>query len=236
MFRSFLKKASVAVMAAAAGLFATASADAGSLVLGNSGWVATWSDPNLGLAVDFQSQDAVWIEKFAVFTEESVNPAGFVNPVNIVFQKISTNAVPYIIINDEMIVNQTGWDWIGFRFMLLPTDGSVQFDAGRTDIAPPGGGFSIEPFTTHQYSQNNTILELGGGVVPSWPIGQNVWFPGATSGELAINTANGVELTAFALKEQPLIIPLPAAAWSGLSGLIGLALLKSRRKVAGIAN
>lgn len=234
MFGQLSKKVSVAVVAAVAGLFAVQSANAGSVVLGNSGWVASWSDAldgNVAINYDFESRDAVYVEKFINFDGQSDLLAGNVDPVAIVFQKVSTNATPYIVMNDEILINNTGMDWTGFEFTLLPSNGAVVFDQGRTDIAPPGNGFSIDPFTTHAYNANSTILTVGGGVVGT-QAGSNIWFPGTESGGLAIQTnALGTQLGAFTLKEMPIGIPLPTAAWSGLSGLVGLALLGARKSL-----
>jgi hypothetical protein len=208
---------------------------AGSLVLGTSGWSASWDDAldgRLGLAVDGESADSVFIQKFLTLRPEDINLVEMAtDPVVITFQRTSVNAVPFIVFNDENVVNQTGFPWVGFRFIIEPTSGEVAFDAGRTDVSPPGAGFSIDPFTTHQYSQNNTVLELGGGIVPE-NLPQNIWSPGMAQGELAINTvAQPNELNSFTFSEQALIIPLPAAAWSGMIGLALLALGKPLRRL-----
>lgn len=193
-------------------------------MLGTSGWTASWDDSldsRLSLVVDGETVDSVFVEKFLTLLPEDVNEAaGATDPIVITFQRTSTNATPFIVINDENVVNQTGVPWSGFRFVIEPTTGQVAFDAGRTDVSPPGSGFSIDPFTTHQYSVNNTVLELGGGVVPA-NLPQNVWQPGAAQGELAINTvALPNQLSSFTFTEQALfVVPLPAAAWTGLMGL-----------------
>jgi hypothetical protein len=238
MISSWLKSASLAAAASLAVVaMGTSSADAGSRQLGNSGWTASWSSPDLDLAVDFESNDTVYLEKFVTFRESSFNESGeFIDPVVITFQQTSANAKSFITLNDEIVVNKTGTDWTGFKFTLLSgadqQGQSVVFDVNKSNI---GGtdGFTIDPFTNHDYSQGNTILTVGGGIVNAGPVGNNVWEPGSQSGGLVID-ANGSDT--FVLKEQPLIggptpppIPLPAAAWSGLSGLAGLALVGSRK-------
>jgi hypothetical protein len=239
-----LKKASIAMFAAAAAIAVNAgSAHAGSLQLGNSGWTASWSpifDNDLSLGVDFVGTDTVFIEKHATFGEGSVNQAGFIDPIVIEFQQTSSHAVPFIAIDDEQVVNKTGLNWNGFKFTILGgstgTSQDVQFDTVKTDVAPPGSGFSIDPFTTHLYSNNNQILEVGGGSIPS-TVPNNVWFPGQganTALYMHVSPIAGV-LREFTLKEQPTpgghVIPLPAAAWSGLTGLAGLALMGSKKQV-----
>jgi hypothetical protein len=107
----------------------------------------------------------------------------------------------------------------------------VQFDVAQS------AGFAIAPFTSAVYSSNNQVLTVdGGGVVPSAPpgvVGPNVWFPGVGPGALVIR-ADPIAgtLRTFTLKEQPLTaIPVPAAAWTGLSGLVGLAVIGSAKKL-----
>jgi hypothetical protein len=142
--------------------------------------------------------------------------------------------VPHIVINDEQLANNSGADWSGFTMTLASLDNNAHFDAAKTAVGQPNG-FSIEPFTSAQFSNNNTLLTVGGGVVPSQPVGQNVWFPGATSGNLwmvDMASSSTAPLLAFTLTEQPVVaaIPLPGAFWSGLAGLAGLGLLGAIRK------
>lgn len=205
------------------------TAPAGTIVLGNSGWAATWAsfrDPVLSVNVDFETADSVFIEKKINFLPSDLNPtAFFIDPAVIVFQQISPNAKPFIVVNDEQVINNTGLDWIGFEFTLL----GATFDTALTNVNQPGG-FSIDPFTTATYLNNNSLLQVGGGVVPSGPAGNNVWFPGAQSGGLYVISAPGGAgtMTAFSFKEQPIIIPLPAAAWTGLGTLAGLFVIRAR--------
>lgn len=235
---SLLKKASVTALAVAGLAVVASSAQAGSLALGTSGWTASWDaglDSRLSLVVDGESADSVFIEKFATFTTSDVNSAGGLSGLVITFQKTSVNAKPFIVVDNEAIVNNTGVDWTDFHFIIQPPTGQVAFDTGKTNVSPPGtGGFSIDPFTTATYSNNDTVLTVAGGTVGS-TIPNNTWFPGAVSGELVINTAAGTPaLGTFFFKELPSagtgpVVPLPAAAWSGLSGLLGLALVSSRK-------
>jgi hypothetical protein len=240
MSSSWLSKASLAVVAGLAVTAAgAADAQAGSLQLGNSGWTASWDasqDSHLSLAVDSVSSDAVYIEKFINFNPSDFNESGdFIDPVVITFQHSGSGATPYVILNDESLVNNTGSDWNGFKFTLLSGENNgqpVSFDPVKTGIGA-SNGFTINPFTTYAYTQGNTILTVGGGTVPAQPVGQNVWFPGTDVGGLVINSAGN---DTFTLKEQPTIgktppaIPLPAAAWTGLSGLLGLGMLGSYKR------
>ena len=108
------------------------------------------------------------------------------------------------------------------------TDSDSQFDPNQSN-------FNTSPFTHQVFSDNNQVLTVDGGTIPSGGFPANLWLPGATvaGGQLVIHaapTACGT-FKVFSLKEQPLIaIPVPAAAWTGLSGLIGLSLLGAAKK------
>ena len=228
------------ILAGALGLasaaFGTAQAAVMPLNIGaqTSGWTATWDssldDPignQVSLTVDAITGNTVVLEKHAVFQDMADFGAG-INPIVIAFQQTDLNAVRYIAFADETVFNQTGVPWTGFRFIvedgMTGTTMDIRFDTAQS------AGFSVTPFTTTVYSQNDQILTVGGGVLPSAPpgvAGPNVWFPGAQSGALVIDTApiQGV-LRSFSFKEQPLTaIPVPAAAWTGLTGLAGLVLV-----------
>ena len=246
MIASWLKKSAIACLAGVAGLAMAPSAAHASTVVRQlgAGWVATWdSSQNVDLFVEpaGQSADALILNKVAFFTTSNVNSFGGLSPIAITFQRQSVNAPQFLVIDSEEVVNQTGITWDGFTFAIEPSSTRAAFDTGKTDVSPPGSGFSISPFTSAVYSDQNRVLTLTGGTIPSSPSLQNVWNPGAASGELVINTtANINQLNDFVLKEQPLasfppgppsVIPLPAAAWSGLSGLLGLAVISSRKHV-----
>ncbi len=241
-------------VAAIAGLIVLAShrtTQAGSIVLGNSGWTASWAsgfNGNLSLSVDNVGTNSVTVEKIATYNTTDLGPGGtFAEPKVVTFEQTSASAKPTIIVTDEQLTNNTGKTWTGFTHTILDgstgTGSDTRFDVAATSIGLPGG-FTINPFTTADFTQNDQILTVGGGTVPSSPPGSNTWFPGGgpNGGELAIlaqPNASGA-FRAFSLKEQPLIsgggggpvaIPLPAAAWTGMSGLIGLALASSVRKL-----
>ncbi len=222
------RKLCVAVMGVGSALFAwqTPSANAGSIVLGQSGWKATWADvydPIVRLQVNCLKSDRVELTKCVNFDYQP-GPAGFIDPVVIVFQQTSLQAVANLSIRSETLLNNTGHAWDGFRMTLL---GGATFDAGSL------AGFNTTPMAIKSLAPGDTILNLSGGVVP---IG-GVFTPGVGAGELVMNTASipGGAMKAFSLKEQPLpapTIPLPAAAWTGLSGLIGLSISAARKRRA----
>ena len=236
-----LRKLGLLTAGAVALAIYTGSAGAASLTLGNSGWVATWDSSlddafgsQVSLTVDGETANSVTIEKFAVFAD-AVQSDGTIPPISISFQATRPDAAQFIVIGDETVINHTGVTWNGFRFTIQDgntgTSQDVQFDVGQS------AGFSIAPFTTRAYSQNNQILTVDGGPgIPSAPpgvVGPNVWFPGVGPGALVVR-ADPVQgtLRNFVLKEQPLtVIPVPAAAWTGLTGLVGLAVIGSAKKL-----
>jgi hypothetical protein len=223
----------LAIIVAGALLFAAGQVEAASKVLTGSGWRVHFGN-GLNVTLDGVTSDRaeVRIEKIAQFTEPFEGGLG--PTLEITFEQVDFDAVPFIVVDAESVFNQTGSDWPAFRFNLTEaTNGSdehVQFDADKTfgDDDP----FDIDPYTNWDFNSDFTELVVSGGNVPN----NSVWTPGSGNGagELVIfgaPTSSGTK-RAFFFKEQP-IIPLPAAAWTGLTGLLGLGLLskKLRRSV-----
>lgn len=246
-FASWVSRAVRVAAPAIAGFAALAvgapSASAGVLPLGTSGWTASWDsslDANLSLAVTSQSAAAVNITKNFTFNTN--------DPVSIVFQQTSPNAVQSIVIDEETLVNATGSPWSGFRFNIqgaLTGPGVPQFNPANTAVGA-AGGFSITPFPAGTFSDagfgDGVPRQLSvdaGGTVPSGPpspAGPNVWHPGLTSGSLWISAAplaNGTQN--FTLKELPITnaVPTPAAAFTGMTTMLGLGALGLLRRARG---
>lgn len=218
--------------------FAPGAAKAGSVDLSSFGWSATWDssfDLNLDVTPDLSlGNNVVVLEKHVIFTKEMVNSVtGGIDPVKITFRQISANAKPLIVIADETVVNNTGLAWNGFRFTVQEGSTGTASDS-RFDTAL-SAGFDTTPFTTKTYSHNDQILDVTGGIVADG----GLWTPGTGvgKGELVINAIpvlGGASWRTIDFKEQPSIgtaIPLPAAAWTGLSGLIGLGIFGAAKKV-----
>jgi hypothetical protein len=190
------------------------SAHAGSVSAG--GWNASWDksfDDRLGLTALSSGDDTVTFNKFAQFTQGPGDDGAY-EPLVITFQQFSPNAKKWIRIGGESVVNQSGLDWTGFKFVLAPPSANgVSFDAGKTFASAGGDSFSTSPFTTHALSDNGKELTLAGGTV-GHAIGENVWNPGQASGSLWINTgvASGGGSRAFEFKEIPIDPPAPSAA------------------------
>jgi hypothetical protein len=114
--------------------------------------------------------------------------------------------------------------------MKLMNGGTVDFNLAMTAASGGSGpiGFSIDPFTTAQFQENNTKLKINGGFL----LDGDTWFPGggATNGQLWINVTSGGEgdFGHFTLKERPLggVIPGPSA----LLAMGGLLFVMRRRR------
>ncbi len=212
-------------------------ASAGSVVLGNSGWTASWApafDGVVNVTVASESASQVVVNKSADFSASMVNPAGYIDPVAIVIQQTSPTAVSQVLIGSETIANNTGKDWGNYRNTILGGSG-VTFDPAASSIGP--AGFTIAPFTAFQFRQNDTILDFGNGVVPD----SSTFLAMGGNGYLVIdaNPFTGGGRQAFTLKEQPSptngsgpgpAIPLPAGVWTGLGALGVLGSLRKLRQ------
>jgi len=220
---------------AVAGLFSLAlsagPAEAASQLLGDSGWRVHFGS-GLNIRFDGVTNDRaeVKIEKIAQFTDPFDRGVG--PTLEVTFEQVSFDAVPFISVEAESVLNQTGSNWAGFNFSLTEaTNGAgtnVKFDETKTfgDDDP----FKIDPFTTFDFNSELTNLEVGGGSLANG----DVWLPGSGNGagELVIFAAPVSSGTkrAFFFKEQP-IIPLPAAAWTGLVSLVGLGVVSYGKRV-----
>ncbi len=242
------------VAAAVVGAMGLATvANAGSLVLADDagksvGWTASWNDTSdsdftLKLQTIVTGQDRVVFKKVATFGPGRVDSAtGTILPIEIVFQQTSYDAKPLIVVNTEVVTNHTGMDWNAFQMTIVDgTSGMANQASFEASSFGPPAPFAIAPFTSYSLgkipglsnSADNQNLILSGGVVAD---GQ-VWHAGdgGSQGQLVIN-ARPVKAGAyksFVFEEQPMtsvVIPLPAAAWTGLSGLAGLMLVGAARK------
>lgn len=210
-------------------------ARAGSIILDDSGWEAIWDSSLDGLVdvtVDSVTANAVFIEKSAEFTG-APGPGGFPS-IAIVFRQIAADAVPQIVISDEIIVNSTGVDWTDFHMEVIDS-GDAHFNPTLTDASGFGGGFSTSPFDHQAFGDGETSfwtdgfgLAAGGGdaIVEAGA----VWFPGIGPGELYIDVTprGSAPFTLFTLKETP--TPEPATC---LLMLVGAGILTRRRKNGG---
>lgn len=209
-----------------------APAQAGSMILGNSGWRASWDSSfdrvdstYVVLTLLAETGDTVVVQKGAVFAD-GPDAYGLISPVEINFEQIAAGAAANIVITSESVTNATGLDWGGFRFIIedgsTNTSADTSFNLDRSFGTPPP--FNVAPFQVVGIggpTDQPQIIELGDGILANGEI----WRPGVgpEGGELVIHAAPKVDGSQrFVFKEQPLPIPLPAAAWMGLSSLVAM--------------
>jgi hypothetical protein len=186
------------------------------ITLGNSGWQAIFDpalDPYVDLMVDQVTHDTVYLEKSAEFRDppnQGVFPA-----IAIVFQQIAANAVPHIVITDEIVTNHTGANWTDFHFNLLDHN-EAKFDHATV--------FNTDPFSHQQFVNDDNGFWVDGfgtghngadAVIPN----NGIWFP---HGRLIIDATPHANLpfALFSFKEQP--TPEPASALLLLAGALFL--------------
>jgi hypothetical protein len=225
MFKSF-KTVAVAAFAGILGLGAVAHADT---VLTNGecwgGWTIT-CPVGITLVADSAKNDysELDLEKTAVFSHDKGLIISFV-------QTGKTAAAPKIVIEDESVVNKTGTNWGEFQMLLTSPDaGGPGAPAAAAFQGPAYDNDDLGQFTKSSLTAND--YSLTGGVVKN---GATMDIGSNSDNSLTIDANPGIPPSdqAFFLKEVPTVaaIPLPAAAWSGLSGLIGLGVMAHAKKL-----
>ena len=198
-----------------AALCLSVSAQADIVIDLGGGWEATIFNEQVDLVVDFVDfdKDIIVLQKFANFTEID-KKTGLPAPLSIAFNQIAPDeeTVSHIVLTDAFIFNNTGMNWSAFREILLGAH--VAFDPAAS------ADFSIDPFTTMTFIDDNTEVIFSGGTV----FDGTAWTPGADSGALVINVDlsrdNPVK---FVLKELP--VPAPGAL-----AIVACGMLVSRRR------
>jgi hypothetical protein len=221
MFAKSFKLAAVALVGAIVSLSSPASAAVQVLTSGDTvgGWAVVFPAGISLIADNNPSTGAVTLklEKGATFTS--------LEGLVIRFVQKSFNASQEIAIVNESVTNLSGTAWGGFDFIVtdqnLGNNGNAKFKSAN-DVFK-----TIDPFSNTDFSNN--VVSINGGSLANGATGQ--WgFDNAGPGSggdlviLARPSSQGGTFQTIDFKEQP-FIPLPAAAWSGLSGLIGLGLI-----------
>lgn len=215
---------------AAVTLLVVSSANAGLVVLEDTGWQAVWDNGLDGL-VDIwiprsspPTANTIFIQKSAQFTQ-GPDEFGQFPTIPITFMQIGPSTITRIVIQDEIITNATGVDWTDFHFDLLDK-GDAWFEHG------PDFFFTTSPLDHQVFSADNKSFSVDGfglgpggtdAVVPN----NSVWFPGdgPTDGNLVIRVVSKTAepYTVFTLKETP--TPEPASVL-----LLALGALLLRRR------
>lgn len=176
------------------------------------GWLINYSAPvqesvSLTDLNTLNDTSALHLQKFASFDAP-------VSPVTITFTRPSSTSAPGSIILEEENVF-TGVGLSSFYFQLT---GGATFDTASSSA------LNINPFTTRDYADGNSLLTVSGGVLN----GNSVWSPGTTSGALYITVpASTLSFTLVEGVPEGGILPEPASLAFGL--IPAVALLRRRR-------
>jgi hypothetical protein len=195
----------------------------------NSGWQAVIADaqaPFVDVVTDGQTTDTLFIEKAAEFFGPAQN--GVLPPVDIVFQQVAPSTITHIVIDNEIITNSTGSNWLDFHFEIIGSGAAFNPAATLVSGGPPPIGFTIAPFTTAAFGPGNLSLDIGGGVVPNG----SQWFPGDApggDGSLVIDVVSSPAppFTSWTLRERP-TIPEPSVLGGASVAALALAARKRR--------
>jgi hypothetical protein len=183
--------------------------------MGNSGW-AVFYDEAVGSVVldndlDPLGDGKVILQLSKTFNEPFDPQSGQFPPIFVTFEQVvATQAVSQIVIDNEVMVNNTGLPWTDFEWIILD-----KTDAWFDEVA--SANFSVDPFGQKQFIEpdgSQVLMAYGGTVLDS---GQT-FTPGIV-GNLVIDmvVADAAPLTAFTLKQLP--TPEPVTAFMLALGL-----------------
>jgi len=200
----------------------------------SSGWMYTVPDATFaatGVKIEFQRSSG---NDFFFTKTANVPAANLTTPIIVTFDRVTSVATPKnLVIGQESIKNSSGSDWTGYRMILSSgsSGGTPNFAFNTGGF--PGADFKIDPFTTFTFVNTNTELDLGGGTVKNG----TTWTPGSTTGTGLSLVTNSQTAGHFTLKELPIggsgpnpIVPIPTAAWTGITTMLGLGLIGAGKK------
>jgi len=205
----------------------------------SSGWMYTVPDATFaatGVTLQFQrsSGNSFFFTKTGTNGQPLTVPKeNLTTPIIITFDRVASVTSPKdLVIGSESIKNSSGADWTGFRMILSSgsTGGTPNF-AFNTSLDPQV--FLLDPFATFNFVSGNTELDLGGGTVKNGA----TWTPGSTTGTGLALVTNSQTSGHFTLKELPIsvggpnpILPVPTAAWTGITTMLLLGLIGAGKK------
>jgi hypothetical protein len=216
--RTIFRVVGTGVFAAAAMFAGNSSARAAAVtpvVSGQSynGWQITIGSSDVSLIKDPSGASSLSLEKAATITPSDVSGLA------ITFTKTGGSAASSIVIDDEAITNHTGVALTGFEFLLTGTS-SAFVSSLTSPFAPPTG------YTSFVFSPTSIIYSgtQANGATSDWGFDAD--------GDLVINPGTD---SSFTFTEIPIGsggpfgppgVPLPAAAWQGLVGLLALGAIR----------
>ena len=225
------KLASVVALTVVMGIVSVASADMFQTQAGGWRITASSADVPQGAAVDLtvvvdsvNAEDGFMvIEIVKVFAGEigpySTMPSVFVN-----FDQIDEAVTPIqkIILNDEVVLNDTDFDWYDYHMVVDGVGGGTFGDASINVAETESSGFSVNPFVLHGPMTEHRIDLIGG------PVAQGEFFyPGRNNGFLSIDVDLAQdEKTHWFIKQWP----TPEPATMAVLGFGGLTMLLRRKR------
>lgn len=216
------RKLGFAVAAVAASALVGVGTSHAATVLKSGDTVAGWKITfPAGIALVDDGGSHLTLEKAAAFTS--------LEGLDITFNQVSYSASSTITITDESITNVSGGPFGGFQFLLLNT---LQGNASAPKFA---GGLAFNgvtpPFANQTQNAAGDTITLSGGTLADNSTAK--WGFGS-GGDLSINASpasTGLKKV-LDFKEIPQsFIPLPPAAWSGLTGLVGLGVIGNAKRL-----
>jgi len=206
-------------------MFFTVTTQAAVIELDDSGWAMVITSPGVSIPFVYGvTDDAVYIEIDKSFDEEASGQ--FLDPIIFEFQKISEDAVGTIVIRDEYVVNNTGVEWVDYHIFLVVD--ALDPEAGFDPQYIPDGDELEEVYYSKFYGYDGLPIQLNfadtdGSGVASFPVGEDIFWPGNGSGQIVIVTNSELEVgERFGVKQVP-TVPEPATVLMlGLGGLLTL--------------
>ncbi|NOX57311.1 MAG: hypothetical protein GXP29_00435, partial [Planctomycetes bacterium] len=165
---------SLAAMVLTASVLTASPASAAGVDIGG-GWHAEVMNGNVtSIVVDATDANKTVIQIAKQFDDPP--QFGQFPPIEIAFTQVSPDAttVPSIVINDESIINNTGFDWTDYHWALIDS-GQAWFNV------PLMAGFDTAPFNNQTFSDpmntfggdpnkaTDLAVDGGGATVPSGP-------------------------------------------------------------------
>ncbi len=217
-------KSLTVLLALAAFLAVIPATNADTIDLGNSGWQAVLYDgPNIGVLIDADTEQFLMIEIIKTFAQPP--DSGVFAPITVDFNQIAADGATtaIIVLNDEIITNNTGSDWMDYHWSI---EGPAAFNISMTE----GTGFDVSPFTNMDWTpkagwsaNHASALNVDGGIVPDG----STFFRGVDAGMLGIDVDLTAQDSSFTLTQNP--TPEPATLLLLAAGLPILARHKRKR-------